>query len=160
MLTTFSHNPFQPPHFSVSHGTRPNIWDFNEIKSKRTQNPLKNTRKATNGCFTPLQPPCRMAEMGVQGGLVVTRGGCSGPCSWPYTGAALPAPWRHVATLLGCSGGVWCEHLPLPPQPATAIRGTYTTVLCPHPELHGILSPFTREETRGFGPAPLRAALS
>ena len=133
MLTTFSHNPFQPPHFSVSHGMCPNIWDFNEIKSKRTQNPLKNTRKTTNGCFPPLQPPCCTAGMGIQGGLVVMWGGCPGPCSRPHTRAALLALWCHVATLLGCSGGVWCEHLPLPPRPATRSHNKEYSYDCPLP---------------------------
>lgn len=85
-MTTFSHNPFQPPHFSVSHGTCPNIWDFNKIKSKRILTPLKNTRKLTNSRFPPLRLPCRVAGMGVQGGLVVMWGGC-------HARAALLALW-------------------------------------------------------------------
>lgn len=67
----------------------------------------------------PFQPLCHMAGMGVQGGLVVTWGACPGPRSQPHTRAALLALWCHVATLLGCLGGVWCEHLPPPPQCAT-----------------------------------------
>lgn len=57
MLTTFSHKPFQPPHFSVSSGMSPNIWDFNVIKSNWTQKTLKNIREATNGHSPPIHPP-------------------------------------------------------------------------------------------------------
>lgn len=162
MLTTFSHNPFQPPHFSVSHGTYPNIWDFNEIKSKQTQNPLKNTRKNTNGSYPSSPAPVPHGWDGHPRG----SGGDMGSLPWPSVLAprqgSSPGP---VAVWPPCLGAwvvfgvsIFPSLHSMPPGPT--IRSVYTTVLCPHQEPHGILSPFTREETSGFGPAPLRAELS
>lgn len=78
MLTTFSHKPFQPPHFSVSSGMSPTIWDFNVIKSNWAQKTLKNTRKVTNVQSSPNHPPSHM--------------GWDAKSIWWWCGVAVPIP--------------------------------------------------------------------
>lgn len=132
MLTTFSHNPFQPPHFSVSHGTCPNIWDFNEIKSKRTQIPLKNTTNHTQISVSFLSSP-----------HTKRLGWISKEVWWWSREAALalaPSPtpghlsWSHGTAWPPCLGdhGMFGESIfhslrGLPPGPV--IRTIYVTVL-------------------------------
>lgn len=160
MLTTFSHNPFQPPHFSVSHGTCPNIWDFNEIKSKRTQNTLKNTRKNTNGRYPSSPAPVPHGWDGRPRG----SGGDVGSLPWP----SVPAPRQGSSPgpVVPCGHPAWVVFgVRIFPSlhsvpPGHTIRSVYTTILCPHQEPHDIPSPFAREETSGFCPAPLCAELS
>lgn len=92
MLTTFSHKPFQPPHFSVSSGMSPNIWDFNVIKSNWTQKTLKNIRKATNGHSPPIHPPSHV--------------GWDAESIWWWRGVAvsiLTTTPHRVAALVGCA---------------------------------------------------------
>lgn len=102
-----------------------------------------------------------MAGMGIQGGVVVMKAGCPRFCSW-----TIPEQLSHPhGTVWPSRLGAWdvfgVSIFPLlrvlPPGPV--IRGIYITILCPHQELHGILSPFTMEGTSGFGPAPLCAEL-
>jgi len=101
-----------------------------KLKASGPKTPRKIQEK-TQMALSLLSSPC--AGMGIQGVLVAMRGGCPGPCSRPHSGAALLALWHCVPTLLGCLGGVCCEHLPLPPQPATRSRGKGCLYDCPLP---------------------------
>lgn len=82
MLTTFSHKPFQPPHFSVCSGMSPNIWDFNVIKSNWTQKNPEEHQKSHKRSF-PSHPSPKPRGMGCREHMVVAWGGCLYPHHHP-----------------------------------------------------------------------------